>query len=76
MSQSDSRLKAVIKYMKAHWPSTVKPEWQVKIEEYPEIVKKVLAGNYGVCARSCWFYMTRPSCLPLFLKLSLNKNIN
>ena len=43
MSQSDSRLEAVIKYMKAHWPSTVKPEWQVKIEEYPEIVKKVLA---------------------------------
>lgn len=29
--------------MKAHWPSDVKPEWQVKLEEYPEIAKKVLA---------------------------------
>lgn len=28
--------------MKAHWPSTVKPEWQVDITEYPAILKQVL----------------------------------
>lgn len=28
--------------MKAHWPSLVKPEWQVGLEEYPKIAKKVL----------------------------------
>ena len=28
--------------MKAHWPSKVKPEWQVSLDEYPEILKKVL----------------------------------
>lgn len=33
----------VIEYMKAHWPSQVKDEWQVKIEDYPAIVKKVIA---------------------------------
>lgn len=42
MSQSDSRLKAVIDYMKAHWPSQVKPEWQVSLEEYPQILQKVI----------------------------------
>ena len=39
----DKNLEAVIGYMKAHWPSDIKPEWQVKFEEYPEILKKVLA---------------------------------
>ena len=29
--------------MKAHWPSPVKPEWQVGLAEYPAIVEKVLA---------------------------------
>lgn len=29
--------------MKAHWPSPVKDEWQVKMEEYPVILKQVLA---------------------------------
>ena len=33
----------VIEYMKSHWPSQVKDEWQVKIEDYPAIVKKVIA---------------------------------
>ena len=43
MSQSDSeKLNSVIAYMKAHWPSQVKPEWQVRPEEYPKIAKKVL----------------------------------
>lgn len=29
--------------MQAHWPSTVKPEWQVDITEYPAILQKVIA---------------------------------
>ena len=36
-------LKKIVEYMKAHWPSDVKPEWQVSLNEYPEILKKVLA---------------------------------
>lgn len=42
MSQSTSALEKVVGYMKAHWPSPVKPEWQVKLEDYPVILKKVL----------------------------------
>ncbi len=42
MPQSDSRLQQVISYMKSHWPSNVKPEWQVGLNEYPEILKKVV----------------------------------
>ncbi len=42
MPESDPRLVKVISYMRAHWPSEVKPEWQVGIEEYPGIVKKVV----------------------------------
>ena len=29
--------------MQAHWPSQVKPEWQVGLEEYPAIVEKIVA---------------------------------
>ena len=39
----DPELQTVIAYMKAHWPSQVKDEWQVKIEEYPAIVKQVVS---------------------------------
>lgn len=35
-------LKQVINYMKSHWPSQVREEWQVKLEEYPEILQKVI----------------------------------
>lgn len=42
MSQSDSGLTTVVKYMQSHWPSKVKPEWQVSLEEYPSILKKVI----------------------------------
>lgn len=38
----NQNLQIVIDYMQAHWPSQVKPEWQVKIEEYPAIVKSVI----------------------------------
>lgn len=38
----EENLQAVISYMKSHWPSDIKDEWQVKLEEYPEILKKVL----------------------------------
>ena len=43
MSESDRALEQVVEYMKSHWPSQVKPEWQVSIEEYPNIVAKVIA---------------------------------
>ena len=43
MSQSyNEKLEKVINYMKAHWPSKVKEEWQVSLDEDPEILKKVL----------------------------------
>ena len=42
MSESNRELEQIIGYMKAHWPSEVKPEWQVGLVEYPEILKKVL----------------------------------
>ncbi len=41
MSDQDSLLKTV-NYMKTHWPSQVKPEWQVDLSEYPDILKQVL----------------------------------
>ncbi len=43
MSEGNRELEQIIKYMKAHWPSTVKPEWQVKLNEYPIILQKVIA---------------------------------
>ena len=33
----------IIEYMKAHWPSQVKPEWQVGLLEYPALVAKAIA---------------------------------
>ena len=33
----------IIEYMKAHWPSQVKPEWQIDLLEYPALAKKALA---------------------------------
>ena len=43
MSQSNSQLATAINYMKSHWPSRVKPEWQVSLDEYPAILAKVIA---------------------------------
>lgn len=42
MSESNPELEKIIKYMKAHWPSQVKPEWQVELTEYPTILKQVI----------------------------------
>ena len=42
MSEGNNEIRKIIDYMKAHWPSKVKPEWQVNLNEYPEILKKVL----------------------------------
>lgn len=36
------QFKRVVEYMRAHWPSTVKSEWQVKDDEYAKILLKVL----------------------------------
>ncbi len=36
-------LKKVVAYMRSHWPSPVKPEWQVSLEEYPKILEAVVA---------------------------------
>lgn len=43
MSQDHSDLQTIISYMQAHWPSTVKAEWQVALEDYPKILEQVLA---------------------------------
>lgn len=40
--QQNSELAKVIEYMKSHWPSQVKPEWQVSLDEYPAILKKAV----------------------------------
>ena len=43
MSESDSeKLKQVILYMKSHWPSDVKEEWRVKLEDYPAILGQII----------------------------------
>ena len=42
MSESSRELEQIIKYMKAHWPSNVKSEWQVGLAEYPAILEKVV----------------------------------
>lgn len=39
----EAALQKTIQYMKSHWPSPVKPEWQVAIHEYPAIVRAVVA---------------------------------
>ena len=43
MAEGNQELIKIIEYMRAHWPSPVKEEWQVGLIEYPEILKKVLA---------------------------------
>ena len=43
MPESNSQLETVVKYMKSHWPSQVKPEWQVDLAEYPAILHKAVA---------------------------------
>lgn len=43
MLRDNQDLLKTIDYMKAHWPSPVKEEWQVRLEEYPVILKQVLA---------------------------------
>ena len=42
--QDQKSLAKVVEYMKSHWPSHVKPEWQVGLAEYPQIIQKVLAN--------------------------------
>lgn len=42
MSEGHREIESIIKYMKAHWPSDVKPEWQVGLKDYPAILEKVL----------------------------------
>lgn len=42
MPESHREIESIIKYMKSHWPSEVKPEWQVGLTEYPAILEKVL----------------------------------
>ena len=43
MPERGDELVKIVEYMRAHWPSAVRGEWQVKIEEYPRLVKRVLA---------------------------------
>lgn len=35
-------LEQVVNYMSAHWPSEVKEEWKVSLEEYPEILAEIV----------------------------------
>lgn len=40
---SKKQLEIVVEYMRSHWPSDVKEEWQVKLKEYPEILEKIVS---------------------------------
>lgn len=42
MSESNQELTKIVQYMKSHWPSQVKPEWQVDLADYPAILKQVI----------------------------------
>lgn len=42
MDQGSGDLEKIVKYMRAHWPSRVKDEWQVSLEEYPAILARVV----------------------------------
>lgn len=42
MPESHQELEKIINYMRSHWPSPVKPEWQVGLDEYPQILQKVI----------------------------------
>ena len=42
MPESHREIEQIIKYMKSHWPSAVKPEWQVGLAEYPSILARVI----------------------------------
>ena len=42
MPESRSELEQIITYMKSHWPSQVKPEWQVNLEDYAKLLPAVL----------------------------------
>ena len=41
MPTQHSSLLEVVKYMESHWPSQVKPEWQVPIDAYPKIAENI-----------------------------------
>lgn len=43
MFEGNQELERIIKYMKAHWPSPVREEWQVGLMEYPKILQRVVA---------------------------------
>ena len=43
MPEDNRALAKVITYMKAHWPSKVKPEWQVDLAEYQQLAKKAFS---------------------------------
>lgn len=38
----EAELEQVMAYIQAHWPSQLRPEWQVKLTEYPQIAKRVV----------------------------------
>ena len=42
MFEGSRELKKIFGYMQSHWPSEVKPEWQVELSEYPAILQTVL----------------------------------
>lgn len=42
MFEDHHEITKVIQYMNTHWPSPVKAEWQVGLDEYPQILKQVL----------------------------------
>ncbi|MBR2841356.1 zeta toxin family protein [Candidatus Saccharibacteria bacterium] len=41
-TDKSQQLASIVAYMKSHWPSEVKPEWQVNLEEYPEIASRAI----------------------------------
>ena len=46
------KLAQVIAYMKSHWPSDVKKEWQINLEQYSKILPRVLADFTKTATRT------------------------
>lgn len=56
MPESNPELAKVVAYMKSHWPSQVKSEWQVSLEEYPAILPRVVADLTKSATKSHHFF--------------------
>lgn len=53
---NDPDLTAVIDYMRSHWSSPVKPEWQVELAEYPALLQRAVVDLSQNATRNHRFF--------------------